>query len=77
MSYLEKLIGLNWLAPNFLIPHGISGLVTISTGLILVAGSLTGNFIFLNSYLFFVFLISTLLNTLSGFYLSKNAPKES
>jgi hypothetical protein len=76
MNLKEKLLNLRWTSPFVLIPHGLSGMISVVSGLVLVLGSLTGNFIFLYSFLFFVYLISTFWNALAGFLISNRAPKE-
>jgi len=61
----RKLKKLNW-KKGLLVPHGISGLLALTSGFLITMLSFIGNFTLIRSSMFWIYLISAVANTVSA-----------
>ena len=62
----RKLKKLNW-KKGLLVPHGISGLLALTSGFLITMLSFVGNFTLIKSSMLWIYLLSAVANTVSAF----------
>lgn len=67
---------LDWIAPTALLPHGISGGITMVLGLSITLSSLFGDYTLLNSAALHVYCLSAFANAVSGILISGRSPSK-
>jgi len=74
-STFSRFKGLSWTAPSKALPHGLTGVVSLLSGFVLIVGSLAGSFAAVESPLLLIYVASTMANALAGYFMSGRAPR--
>jgi len=72
---MRRLGGLRWLTPRKAFPHGMSGIVSLSSGAVLVMRALFGAVNDVPGLLVGVYVLATVMNAIAGDLVSNSAPK--
>lgn len=68
---IKKFKALKWWSPNSGLPHGATGVVCLVSGLLIVLGSMTGNYQLIESNFIYVYIVSTTMNALAALIIVK------
>lgn len=69
---MQKMQRLKWLTPALYLPHGLSGIICLTLGLVLTICSIIGNFTLVKSWVLYVFIFSAVVNAISGIILTRS-----
>mmetsp|Transcript_4064 Transcript_4064/g.5321 ORF Transcript_4064/g.5321 Transcript_4064/m.5321 type:complete len:327 (+) Transcript_4064:92-1072(+) len=70
----KGLVALKWMSPLKILPHGLSGLICLTTGMYLVGCAIAGKTVQISIPLVLVYFSSTIVNAVGGILLSSMAP---